>query len=57
MLVPSAHTLAVSRAVNARHLNASLKFETIGPQAPAQRRPSAQNSLVYRVQAGHLAHA
>ena len=50
MLVPSAHTLAVSRAVNARHLNASLKFETIGPQAPAQRRPSAQNSLVYRVQ-------
>ncbi len=50
MLVPSAHTLAVSRAVNARHLNASLKFETVSPQAPAQRRPSAQNSLVYRVQ-------
>lgn len=50
MLVPSAHTLAVSRAVNARHLNASLKFETISPQAPAQRRLSAQNSLVYRVQ-------
>lgn len=50
MLVPAAHTLAVSRAVNARHLNASLKFETVSPQAPAQRRPSAQNSLVYRVQ-------
>lgn len=50
MLVPAAHTLAVSRAVNARHLNASLKFETISPQAPAQRRPAAQNSLVYRVQ-------
>jgi len=50
MLVPAAHTLAVSRAVNARHLNASLKFETINPQASAQRRPSAQDSLVYRVQ-------
>ncbi|MER8024336.1 ATP-binding protein [Glutamicibacter protophormiae] len=50
MLVPAAHTLAVSRAVNARHLNASLKFETVSPQAPAQRRPSARNSLVYRVQ-------
>lgn len=50
MLVPAAHTLAVSRAVNARHLNASLKFETVSPQAPAQRRPSVQSSLVYRVQ-------
>lgn len=50
MLVPAAHTLNVSRAVNARHLGTSLRYESIGRQTPVTRPVSAQDSLVHRVE-------
>ena len=50
LLVPAVHALAVSRAVNARHLGTSLRFETIGRNTPAPRQATAENSLVHRVE-------
>ena len=50
MLVPAAHALAVSNAVNARHLGASLRFETIGRQTPAPKQATAKDTLAHRIE-------
>jgi len=50
MLVPAVHAAVVARAVNARHLGASLRYETIGRNIPAPKRTTAANSLVHRVE-------
>lgn len=52
MLVPAVHALEVSRAVNARHLGTSLRFESIGRQSPKPTRATAAHTLVHRVEVG-----
>ncbi|WP_425956752.1 ATP-binding protein [Xylanimonas sp. McL0601] len=49
LLVPAAHELAVSAAVDAAHLRAHLKLEVVPAVADAPRRPSSEDSLLYRV--------
>ncbi|GFZ87813.1 ATP-binding protein [Nesterenkonia alkaliphila] len=52
MLVPAAHEFAVSAAVEAHHLGARLRFETIPAESPAPVKPESAESLVYRVEVG-----
>jgi uncharacterized protein YPO0396 len=56
MLVPAAHELVVSAAVDAAHLGAHLRFETVPAVVEPPRRPSSSDSLVYRVEVadGHM---
>lgn len=50
MLVPAAHEVAVCAAVDAAHLGAHLRFESVPIEVPAPRQPSSPDSLVYRVE-------
>jgi uncharacterized protein YPO0396 len=49
LLVPAAHELAVSGAVDAAHLGAHLRYEVVPTAVDAPRKPSSESSLVYRV--------
>jgi uncharacterized protein YPO0396 len=49
MLVPAAHELAVSAAVDAAHLGVHLRYEVVPAVAEPPRRPSSDDSLVYRL--------
>ncbi|TRW45734.1 ATP-binding protein [Georgenia yuyongxinii] len=54
LLVPAAHEVAVSAAVDAAHLGAHLRYEVVPTAVGAPRQPSSEKSLVYRVDvAGH----
>lgn len=49
LLVPVAHELTVSAAVDAAHLGVHLRFEVVPVTVEPPRRPSSVDSLVYRV--------
>ncbi|MFV2142752.1 ATP-binding protein [Isoptericola sp. G70] len=50
LLVPAAHLPAVRAAVDATHLGTRLRYEAVPAAVEPPRRPSGDDSLVYRVQ-------